>query len=116
MRLTDAAWEKLGRIAEEQEVTRADLLERAVVRSQGQQLDLFEQSAAPSLSTSQHKEVVTKETLKNGTALANRLGVSSAALTNWIKSKQMPQKTASHDPDGISWERIPKSTKYRPML
>ena len=116
VRLTDSTWEKLGQAAAEMGMTRADFIEYSASRSNALQLDLFGLSSTIAIHSSKEAEVITKDTRKNGTGLANRLGVSSAALTNWLKVGQMPEKTKAHDPDGIAWERIPGSTKYRPIL
>lgn len=116
VRLTDSTWEKLGQAAEKMGMTRADFIEQAANQSDVLQLDLFGLSPAAPTHSPQKAEVVTKDTRKNGTELANRLGVSSAALTNWIKAEQMTEKTKANDPEGIAWERIPGSRKYRPIL
>lgn len=115
MRLTDSAWEKLGKIANSRCITRADLLEEWAkhnFQQQPDQLSLFNEKPVPGASS---KEAIDSNTRKTGTHLANRLGVSSAALTNWIKAGNLAEKTKELDPDGVAWERESGTTKYRPI-
>lgn len=116
MRLTDTTWRRLGEMADSRGVTRADLLEEWVEHfsaSQPDQLTLFDiqHGELPS-----DREVITTSTQKTGTELAHRLDVSSAALTNWLKSGNFAERSRARDPDGIAWEREPGTRKYRPIL
>ena len=112
IRLTDAAWEKLGELADKKNITRADLLENAL-EAQPEQLELF-----GSLKTvdSKPKELINKDTRKSGTKLALRLGVSSASLTNWMKDNKLETRTAEYDPEGISWSREKGTKNYYPNI
>lgn len=115
VRLTDTAWKKLGEIATLRCITRADLLEEwagQLSPQQQSQLELFTEDSPKNVS----EGVIAHSTRKTGTELAHRLGVSSAALTNWLKSKQFVEKSQTRDPDGIAWEREPGTTKYRPAF
>ena len=115
IRLTNAVWEKLGQVANKQNMTRADLIEewaRQDFQQQPSQLTLFDE---PQLIES-NRETITKETRKRGTELALRLRVSSAALTNWLKSGNFAEKSKEHDFEDIAWERVPGTKMYRPIL
>lgn len=119
MRLTNSTWEKLGSIAAEKGLTRADLLEEWAAQNfcdQDGQLTLFRESEVD-LMVDSSKEVITADTRKTGTELARRFTLSSAALTNWLKEGSFLEKSKHYDPDDIPWEREPgKSKKYRPIL
>lgn len=54
------------------------------------------------------------DTRLTGTKLALRLGISSGAITNWVRDDALSQKTKVHDPDGIAWER--EGRKYKPIM
>lgn len=109
MRLTNSTWQKLGQIASLNGLTRADLIEQWAEHASCQkpiQLDLF---TLP-------KEVITKDTRKTQTQLANRLGVSCAALTNWHNYGNFAERSTARDPDGISWLRDFTTKLYSPIL
>jgi hypothetical protein len=98
-------------MADSRNLTRADLLEEWIAKSL---LDHAEQAADhPHEITA---EVISSDTRKTGTQLAIRLAVSSAALTNWIKAGNLRSKTRHHDPDGITWDRLPGTKFYRPVM
>jgi hypothetical protein len=109
MRLTNAAWEKLGVAADSRGVTRADLIEEWAEQDflqQPNQLALFDPN----------QEVITKETRKNGVQLGRRINQASAALTNWIREGTLLRNTKSHDPEGIAWQREEGTKSYYPLL
>jgi hypothetical protein len=107
MRLTDSTWQKLGQIARERDVTRADLIElwaKSDFSRGSTQLALFDTQ----------KEVITKDTRKTQTQLANRFGVSSADLTNWHKYGDFAERSLARDPDRIAWIRDETTKLYSP--
>lgn len=107
MRLTDAAWEKLGSVADSRGVTRADLIEEWAKQ------DFLQQLSQPILPS---KEIITKDTRKNGVQLARRLNQASSALTNWISNGTLLSDTKSHDPEGIAWQREKGTKRYYPVF
>ena len=116
MRLTDTAWIKLGEIADSRGITRADLIEewaRQPAVAQVDQLTLFDMQHG---DTVPDREVITTATRKTGTELAHRLDVSSAALTNWLKSGNFAERSRARDPNGIAWKRESGTRNYQPIL
>lgn len=110
MRLTDVAWNKLGEIADSQNLNRADFIERwlqkEIEKPLGEQLKIFEQP----------EEIITKDTRKTGAQLAKRLDVTSGAVTNWWRNGDLRSKSKKHDPNKYSWDRNQGSRLYHPVF
>ena len=120
LRLTDSAWNKLGELAEAQEMTRGDFIEKLMTDHvlQGDSLTLkpidvykVEQLEIP---------IQLIKISINQKQLAVRLNIKPHQISESKRitsgEKSLKQLSAIKDPDGIAWKYDSKSKGYIPAV
>ena len=116
MRLTDSAWTKLGELAEAQEMTRGDFIEK-LMTDHVLQGDILTLKPVDVYKVEQLEIPIQLIKISiNQKQLADRLNVTPSQISESKRKRTLKELSAFKDPDGIAWKYEYKNKGYTPAV